>query len=92
MSQRSENADMSKKPISPRREQFSRRLTAARVAAGFKTMREFAIELGIDEARYRRWEAGETEPDLEHLAKIASVTKVSLDVLIAGVRDRAAVS
>ncbi len=68
------------------REQFARRLQAARVASGYETMRDFAAALGVQEARYRRWEAAETEPDLENLCKIAKVTGVALDILIAGQR------
>lgn len=45
------------------RQAFARRLEAARIAAGYDTMRDFAEALGIAEARYRRWEAAETEPD-----------------------------
>jgi transcriptional regulator with XRE-family HTH domain len=63
---------------------FARRLQAARISAGYETMRDFAAALQIEEARYRRWEAAETEPDLTHLQKIAKLTRVSLDVLITG--------
>jgi len=65
---------------------FARRLEAARISAGYETMRDFAAALGVQEARYRRWEAAETEPDIFHLMRIAALTKVSLDVLIAGQR------
>lgn len=74
------------KSVSPHRQAFANRLEAARVAAGFDTMRDFAEALGISEARYRRWEAAETEPDIMHLQKIARITRVSLDVLISGQR------
>lgn len=74
------------KPSTPHRQAFANRLAAARVASGFETMREFSEALGISEARYRRWEAAETEPDLMHLQKIARITGVSLDVLISGQR------
>lgn len=49
-------------------------------------MREFAEALGVQEARYRRWEAAETEPDLFHLQRIAKLTGISLDILISGQR------
>ena len=65
---------------------FARRLEAARVAAGYQTMRDFAKELGVAEATYRRWEAAETEPNLFHLRRISSLTKVSLDILVSGER------
>lgn len=79
----------SKKPPkaqNPLRAAFARRLEAARVAAGYETMREFAGALNIQEARYRRWEAAETEPDLFNLQRIAALTGVSLDTLICGQR------
>jgi transcriptional regulator with XRE-family HTH domain len=85
-----ENAAMPAKlpPRSPvsHRVMFARRLSAAREAAGYPTMREFADALGVSEARYRRWEAAETEPDLFYLQKIARMTGASLDTLISGDR------
>lgn len=79
-------AKLPPKPTSSIRQTFARRLEAARVAAGYPTMREFAEALAIAEARYRRWEAAETEPDLFHLAKIAKLTGISLDILVGGER------
>ena len=79
-------AKIAPKPTSPLRQQFGRRLEAARIAAGYATMRDFAEALGVQEARYRRWEAAETEPDLWHLMKIAKLSGASLDTLIAGDR------
>ena len=78
------------KPASPLRAAFARRLEAARIAAGYETMRDFALALGIEQARYRRWEAAETEPDLHHLQKISRLTGVSLDTLVSGERRTAA--
>lgn len=74
------------KPASPIRQAFAKRLEAARIAAGYDTMRDFCADLGINEARYRRWEAAETEPDIHHLQKISALTGVSLDTLISGER------
>lgn len=74
------------KSEAPHRRAFATRLEAARIAAGYETMREFSEALGVAEARYRRWEAAETEPDLFHLQRIARLTGVSLDILIAGQR------
>lgn len=74
------------KSANPARRAFATRLEAARIASGYATMREFAEALNVSEARYRRWEAAETEPDLFHLQRIAKLTGVSLDVLISGQR------
>lgn len=78
------------KPASPLRQAFARRLEAARIAAGYETIREFSQALGVGEARYRRWEAAEVEPDLFHLQKISNLTGVSLDTLISGEKRSAA--
>lgn len=79
-------AKLPPKPDSSARASFARRLAAAREAAGYSTMRDFSAALGVAEARYRRWEAAETEPDLAHLAKIARVSGISLDTLVMGER------
>ena len=69
---------------------FARRLRSARIAHGASLdiadygTAQFAEALGIEEARYRRWERGETEPSLGELANIQRVTSCSLDMLIAG--------
>jgi ribosome-binding protein aMBF1 (putative translation factor) len=76
------------KPVNPMRAAFARRLEAARMTAGYETMRDFAAALGVEEGRYRRWEAAETEPDLLHLQKIARLTHISLDVLITGTHHK----
>lgn len=78
--------DMAKKPAPPHRLAFARRLQAARIAAGYETMRDFSSALGIEEARYRRWEAAETEPDIMFLERISRITRANLNVLIAGQR------
>ena len=46
---------------------------------------EFAGQLGIEGARYRRYERGEMEPPLEVLQLIRAMTGVSLDWLVAGI-------
>jgi len=79
-------AKLPPKPISQPRQAFAVRLHAARVAAGYATMRDFAAAIGVEEARYRRWEAAETEPDILHLQKIARITGASLDSLLLGVQ------
>ena len=53
-------------------------------------MRDFSEALGIEQARYRRWEAAETEPDLFYLIKISRLTGVSLDTLISVARREVA--
>lgn len=42
------------------KDEFAVRLRAARIAAGYETMKEFAEALGIQEERYKKWESGRT--------------------------------
>jgi transcriptional regulator with XRE-family HTH domain len=68
------------------RRRFAKRLRAARIAAGYETMADFADRLGMEADRYRRYEAAQREPDLATLAQIAAATGASLDALVAGTR------
>ena len=61
---------------------FGKRLQAARLAAGFATVRSFAERLGVDEIRYWRYERGETEPHFELLVKLCAVLKVTPNELL----------
>lgn len=64
-----------------------KRIAAARVAAGYETMRDFAAVLKVTEQRYRRWEAGEVQAPYEILAGIADATGKSCDFLLRNVAD-----
>lgn len=55
---------------------FSKRLKAAREAAGFETAKEFAEALGVEENRYRHWERGSAQPDLAMLTRITRLLKI----------------
>ena len=50
------------------------RLKSARVAAGYQTMPPFAKALGIETARYKKWESGRTPFQHEYLASICELT------------------
>ncbi len=63
---------------------FARRLKAARITAGYRSMKAFAEALGVEDETYRRWERGETEPGLARLRRISKLTSISLDILISG--------
>ena len=63
---------------------FSRRLKAARISAGYRSMKAFAEALGVEDETYRRWERGETEPGLARLRRISKMTSISLDILVSG--------
>lgn len=78
------NSMSSDSPATPERSAFADRLVLVRKQAGYKSKASFARKLGIEEARYRKWERAGSEPDLHHLCKIQRITGVSLDYLIAG--------
>lgn len=69
---------------------FARRLIKVRETYGMNTRRpnlnkkEFAAALKIEAQTYRRYEIGDTEPNLSVLARIHEVTGVSLDYLVTG--------
>jgi predicted transcriptional regulator len=54
---------------------FGKRLTAARIAAGYDTAASFAKALGVDAYRYRHYERGNASPSYEVLKKICDLTK-----------------
>jgi transcriptional regulator with XRE-family HTH domain len=72
---------------------FARRLIAVRELYGLQTGRpdldkkEFAALIGKEAQTYRRYELGETEPNIATLAKIRELTGVSLNSLICGQPD-----
>ena len=46
------------------------------------TQKEFAKKIGVSTGMLAEWESGESEPNLEQLAKISSVFNITLDSLI----------
>jgi transcriptional regulator with XRE-family HTH domain len=81
---------MPRPPAEPKTE-FARRLRQLRTAYGTLvrsdpkyTADAFAKELGIEAETYRTYERGDSQPNLETLAKIRQVTQHSLDTLICG--------
>ncbi len=63
---------------------FALKLKSARILAGFVTAKEVADALDIEVETYRRYERGETDPNLATLLKIRKLTGQSLDVLVSG--------
>lgn len=72
------------------------RLVEVRSAYGVQTGRpkmdqkEFADILRVGHEAYRRWERGETQPNLETLANIRKITNIPLDWLICGIEEKPA--
>ena len=77
----------SEKPQPP----FAARLEETRVSYGMLTSRpefskgEFAQMLGLGEEAYRRYERGESYPNVETLRKIREITGITLDYLVCGI-------
>jgi transcriptional regulator with XRE-family HTH domain len=69
------------------RREFGRRLRAARLALGY-TQEQMAYALGIQPARYGKYEIGRSEAPFDVLIRIAHLAKVDLDYLIAGQTGR----
>lgn len=65
------------------RKEFSRRLRAARTSLGY-TQEQMAYALGINFARYNKYEIGRSEAPYDVLCRIAQVADVDLNYLIVG--------
>lgn len=74
----------------PPKTQFAARLVRVRESYGMATGRpdldkkSFAKLLNLEAQTYRRYEIGDTEPNIAVLRKIRELTNVSLDTLICG--------
>ena len=63
---------------------FGLRLTMARLAAGFKTRKAAADEIGVDQNTYSPWERARSLPSAKELLTIRLVFEVSIDWLLHG--------
>lgn len=54
--------------------EFAMRLKAARIAAGYDTQKPFAMALGIEPERYKKWESGRTPIQHEYLTQVCELT------------------
>ena len=66
--------------------EFSERLAASRKEKGL-TQSDVAEKLNVSFQAVSLWERGETAPDIDKLADIASILSVSLDWLLTGKRE-----
>lgn len=69
------------------RKDFGSRLRAARLSLGY-TQEQMAYALGINLARYSKYEIGRSEPPFEILCRIADVADADLNYLITGHKRR----
>lgn len=60
---------------------FHQRLKALRQSRSI-TQKEIAVYLGLSERSYQRYEAGEREPNIAGLNRLADYFKVTVDYLI----------
>lgn len=68
------------------RSPFAQRLETTRLRTGL-SQEDFAAALGLKAETYRRYERGETEPNLQTLTKIRQKTGINLNFLVAGEPD-----
>lgn len=61
---------------------FGKRLTAARIAAGYETAEQFSKLLGVKPHTYRKYERGETSPSYELLLELSERLDKPLDYLL----------
>ena len=65
---------------------FAQRLETTRTRTGL-SMEDFAVAIGLKPETYRRYERGETEPNINTLSKIRQMTGINLNFLVAGEPD-----
>ena len=58
-----------------------KRIRQARELAGL-TQEQLAEKIGVSRTAVVRWEAGETDPTLDHLIAMTTILKVSADFLL----------
>lgn len=63
---------------------FSENLRRYRIAAGWRSAKEFAAALGVPYTTYAPYENAQREPRFDTLCKIAAALHVSIDVLLKG--------
>lgn len=68
--------------------EFSERLLALRKRAGF-SQEKLAEACGVSRQAVSKWEAGQSQPDMEKLAILGKLFGVSLDELVSGEEKRA---
>lgn len=61
---------------------FAKELRRARKAAGFGSAENFAHELNVEPHTYRKWERGQSSPNLSMLARICRKLKTRPDELL----------
>ena len=68
-------------------EAIGRRIRLARVAAGIRTQKALADQVGVYLGNYNRWEKGKAVPDTAQLVKLCSVLGVTAEQILFGRRS-----
>lgn len=55
---------------------FGYRLKEARIRAGYRTARDFALALGVEPPAYRYWERNQAKPDLQTFSRLCLLLNV----------------
>lgn len=61
---------------------FAKELRRARKAAGFGSAETFAHEMGVEPHTYRKWERGQSSPNLSMLARLCRKLKIEPNELL----------
>jgi transcriptional regulator with XRE-family HTH domain len=67
---------------------FAERLRKARLAAGYKSAASFAGVLSLEEATYRKYERGASEPSYDTLVRICELLDTTPNHLLPMARGR----
>jgi transcriptional regulator with XRE-family HTH domain len=67
-------------------EGIAKRIKLARLAAGFRTQKDFADAVGVHVPNANRWERGKVIPETAQLAKICLVTGTTAEEILYGRR------
>jgi transcriptional regulator with XRE-family HTH domain len=61
---------------------FGKRLKAARERGGYRSAEKFAQVLGMESPAYRKYERGESPPNLETLTRICQLLRITPNYLL----------
>lgn len=73
------------------RAEMAKRLTSARIVAGFATKREAAAALGVGLDRYEKWESGRTPIPAQYVGSVCDLYGIDANYLF-GIPSKAAAS
>lgn len=67
--------------------ELAKNLKAARIAAGYKTQKDFADALGIEVERYKKWESGRTPIQHQYIPRACDLLNTDPNYLYYGIKE-----